>query len=213
MMNADPTQEPSPSETDVADAIVAEDQIVDPELVDAELVDAELVDADHDDDAAVSDQVNAAVSDQVNDDEVLGDVSEEMVVSLIAERDEYLDALQRLKAEFSNARRRNEEQAATLRKQAAADLVDKLLPILDSCDAALGQGIDAVGPIASMLSDTLTAQGLSRLESTGKPFDPELHDAVMHEDGEGEPTVAETLRAGYLWNDKVIRPAMVKVQG
>lgn len=141
------------------------------------------------------------------------DISEEAVVALIAERDEYLDALQRLKAEFANARRRTAEQASSQRQQAAADLVEKLLPVLDSCDAAVAHGIEEIAPIASALFDVLSAQGLSRLDPTGQPFDPEQHEAVMHEPGDGEPTVSETLRTGYVWNDRVLRAAMVKVQG
>lgn len=140
-------------------------------------------------------------------------ISEDAVVALIAERDGYLDALQRLKAEFANAKRRNAEQASSQRQQAAADLVEKLLPILDSCDAAIGHGIAEVEPIANALFDVLAAQGLSRLDPTGEPFDPEQHEAVMHEAGEGEPTVSQTLRTGYVWNERVLRPAMVKVQG
>lgn len=140
-------------------------------------------------------------------------ISEDAVVALIAERDEYLDALQRLKAEFANARRRNAEQASSQRQQAAAELVEKLLPVLDSCDAAVSHGIAEVEPIAAALFDVLKGQGLTRLDPTGEPFDPEQHEAVMHEAGEGEPTVAETLRTGYAWNERVLRPAMVKVQG
>jgi len=141
------------------------------------------------------------------------EVSEEAIVALIAERDEYLEGLQRLKAEFANARRRNAEQASTQRQQAAADLVEKLLPVLDSCDAAIAHGVSEVEPIATALFDVLAAQGLARLDPTGQPFNPEQHEAVMHEDGEGEPTVSETLRTGYIWNDRILRPAMVKVQG
>ncbi len=141
------------------------------------------------------------------------EISDEAVVALIAERDDYLDRLQRLKAEFDNARRRNAENAEQMRKQAASDIVEKLLPVLDSCDAALAQGFDQVAPIATSLFDTLSAQGLARFDPTGEAFNPEHHEAVLHEEGEGDPTVAETLRTGYVWNDRVIRPAMVKVQG
>jgi molecular chaperone GrpE len=141
------------------------------------------------------------------------ELSEEAVVGLIAERDEYLEALQRLKAEFANARRRSNEQAAAQRLQAAADLVEKLLPVLDSCDAALDQGIDQVKPISEALFEVLSAKGLRRVDPVGEPFDPQLHEAVLHEAGDGEQVVVETLRAGYSWNDRVLRPAMVKVQG
>lgn len=138
------------------------------------------------------------------------------LAAMTAERDEYLGALQRLKAEFANARRRNDEAAARTRKQAAANLVEKLLPVLDSCDAALAQGVEEVRPIGAALFEVLAGQGLKRLEPADAPFDPECHDAVMHEQGDGtstDQTVIETLRTGYIWNERVLRPAMVRVQG
>lgn len=140
-------------------------------------------------------------------------ISEEAVVALIAERDDYLDQLQRAKAEFANARRRLDERAAVQKAQAAAGLVEKLLPVLDSCEIALGQGVEDIRPIRDALVEVLTSQGLERLEPAGEPFDPEQHEAVMYEAGEGEQTVVETLRTGYRWNDRVLRAAMVKVQG
>lgn len=140
-------------------------------------------------------------------------ISEEAVVALIAERDSYLDQLQRSKAEFANARRRADERLDAQRAQAAASLVEKLLPILDSCEAALGQGIEDVRPIHDALFEVLSSQGLARVDAVGEPFDPEVHEAVMYEEGEGEQTVIEILRTGYRWNDRVVRAAMVKVQG
>jgi len=140
-------------------------------------------------------------------------ISEEAVVALIAERDDYLDQLQRAKAEFANVRRRDGERAEAQRAQAAATLVERLLPVLDSCEAALGQGIEDIRPISDALFEVLSAQGLERVDAAGQPFDPELHEAVMYEEGEGEQVVVETLRTGYRWNDRVLRAAMVKVQG
>lgn len=142
-----------------------------------------------------------------------GTISEDAIVTLIAERDEYLDALQRLKADFSNARRRADEQASLQRQHAATDLVNKLLPVLDSAQAALDQGVEEVRPLSDALFDVLAAQGLARVDPVGDPFDPELHEAVMFESGEGEQVVVETMRLGYSWNERVIRPAMVKVRG
>lgn len=140
-------------------------------------------------------------------------ISEEAIVALIAERDGYLDQLQRSKAEFANARRRADERLASQRAQAAASLVEKLLPILDSCEAALGQGIEDVRPINDALFEVLSNQGLERVDTVGELFDPEVHEAVMYEEGDGEQTVIEILRTGYRWNDRVVRAAMVKVQG
>jgi len=172
--------------------------------------------------AAVTDEALAALIDEQTaadseDDQAPAsapaEISEEAVVALIAERDGYLDQLQRSKAEFANARRRLDERAAVQKAQAAANLVEKLLPILDSCDAALGQGIEEIRPVSEALFDVLKSQGLERLDAVGEPFDPELHEAVVYEEGEGEQVVVETLRTGYRWNDRVLRAAMVKVQG
>lgn len=144
------------------------------------------------------------------------DISVDGVLATVtAERDEYLAALQRLKAEFANHKRRTTEQAEQQREQAAASLVEKLLPVLDSCDAAIAHDADAVKPISDSLLDALTRSGLERIDPDGEVFDPASHEAVMHEEGDGgdEPLVSEVLRAGYSWNGRVLRPAMVKVKG
>lgn len=159
----------------------------------------------------IDEQTAADGADQTG--QPVADISEETVVALIAERDGYLDQLQRSKAEFANARRRADERLEAQRAQAAASLVEKLLPILDSCDAALGQGIEDVRPISDALFEVLSSQGLERVDAVGEPFDPEVHEAVMYEAGEGEQTVIEILRTGYRWNERVVRAAMVKVQG
>lgn len=142
--------------------------------------------------------------------------ADDVLATVTRERDEYLEALQRLKAEFANHRRRTSEQASAQRDQAATTLVEKLLPVLDSCDAALAHDADTVRPIVDSLIGTLSAEGLERLEPNGELFDPELHEAVMHEAGDGDqsaPTVSQVLRAGYAWKGKVVRPAMVQVRG
>jgi molecular chaperone GrpE len=130
-----------------------------------------------------------------------------------AERDEYLDMLRRLQAEFENYRRRVEAQREEQRAQAAADLVRELLPVLDACDAAVAAGHGDVEPVRAQLLGTLEKHGLSTVAEAGVSFDPHVHEAVLHEEGDGEPVVAEVLRTGYLWNDRVVRAAMVKVRG
>ena len=82
-------------------------------------------------------------------------------------------------------------------------------------EAALGHNADEVEPIYKTMLDTLEREGLERLDPVGEVFDPNLHEAVMHEEGEPgeEPTVVASLRTGYAWKGKVIRPAMVKVKG
>ena len=162
------------------------------------------------DEQAAADQAAAGFGDAGLD---AVEISEEAVVALIAERDDYLDQLQRAKAEFANVRRRDGERAEAQRAQAAAGLVERLLPVLDSCEAALGQGIEEIRPIVDALFEVLAGQGLERVDAAGQAFDPELHEAVLYEEGEGEQVVVETLRTGYRWNDRVLRAAMVKVQG
>ena len=135
------------------------------------------------------------------------------------QRDEYLDALLRLQAEFDNYRKRVQRQQRETIENAAATLVKKLLPVLDTADLALAHGGgEDVKQVGGALFDILSKEGLERIDPEGQPFDPVLHDAVAHEPVEGQgapemPEVSEVLRAGYLWKGQVLRPAMVKVRG
>jgi molecular chaperone GrpE len=145
---------------------------------------------------------------------------------LTRERDEYLLALQRTQADFENYRKRiahqQEEQAA----RAAQHLVDKLLPVLDALDLAenhlkasldVGEGAKALHASRAMLMDILAKEGLERVDQPEVTFDPSVHDAVAHADGEGGPDgqtlVDEVMRSGYRWKGQVLRPAMVRVRG
>lgn len=135
------------------------------------------------------------------------------------ERDEYLDALLRLQAEFDNYRKRVQRQQREILENAAASLVKKLLPVLDTADLALAHGGgEDVKQVAGALFEILSKEGLERIDPEGQPFDPAHHDAVAHEPVEGQgapemPEVSEVLRAGYLWKGQILRPAMVKVRG
>ncbi len=143
---------------------------------------------------------------------------EDLVVDLervSTERDEYLDSLRRLQAEFENYRKAVAKRESDARARANNALVAELLPVLDACDGAVANGADDVAPVRTALIDALVKQGLERIEPTDAPFDPEQHEAVMHEagDGDGGPIVAEVLRVGYGWKGNVVRPAMVRVVG
>jgi molecular chaperone GrpE len=135
------------------------------------------------------------------------------------QRDEYLDSLLHLQAEFDNYRKRVQRQQREIVENAAATLVKKLLPVLDTADLALAHGgSEDVKQVAGALFDILSKEGLERIDPEGQPFDPAHHDAVAHEPVEGEgapemPEVSEVMRAGYLWKGQVLRPAMVKVRG
>jgi molecular chaperone GrpE len=133
---------------------------------------------------------------------------------LAAERDEYLEALQRVQAEFDNFKKRTARERSELTERAHAQLADRLLPVVDACEAAISHGASDVEPIYKTLLDVLEKEGLERMNAEGAPFDPTLHDAVMHEPGDSnEPVVTEILRTGYSWKGHVLRPAMVKVRG
>jgi len=143
-----------------------------------------------------------------------GDLGGIDLAAIIAERDEFRDTMLRVKAEFDNHRKRVARDDVEKREQAAAALAEKLLVVLDACDAAIAHGAADVEPIAKMLGELLEREGLEWVMPAGDPFDPTEHEAVMHEPGDGgAPVVLETLRIGYRWKGRVLRPAMVKVQG
>jgi molecular chaperone GrpE len=144
---------------------------------------------------------------------------EELIEALeatTAERDEYLDLARRTQAEFENYRKRVANQAADDIARATAGLVEQLLPVLDACDGAIVHGSAEVEPIFAALLQSLEKQGLARIDPAGDAFDPNLHEAVMHEpaaDGDEGTVVSDVMRPGYAWKGLVIRPAMVKVRG
>lgn len=134
--------------------------------------------------------------------------------AIAKERDEYLDLARRVQAEFENYRRRVDAQRDEQRERAAEQLARELLPVLDAGQAAAAAGMEDAAAIHGQLLATLTKQGLTVVEDPDVEFDPNVHEAVMHEEGDGSaPVVAEVLRTGYLWNERVLRPAMVKVRG
>jgi molecular chaperone GrpE len=148
-----------------------------------------------------------------------------------AERDEYLDALQRLQADFDNHRKRLERQLAESRERANQALLLRLLPVLDALDLAMahlrpddsaGEAASSLVQIHTLLRDTLAREGLERIDSVGVPFDPTIHDATAIDESEADdneaggpagPAVTEVWRPGYRMRDRVIRPAMVRVRG
>ena len=133
----------------------------------------------------------------------------------------YLEDLQRLKAEFENYRKRMVREQTGMIERASASVVERLLPILDNFELALMAAdrtkdyesmVRGVEMVYGELLEVLKREGLERIDSLHKPFDPELHEAVMHAEGEGdEIVVLDEMRPGYKLGGRVIRPAMVKV--
>src|SRR5206468_1916109 len=135
------------------------------------------------------------------------------VAGVARERDEYLDALRRLQADFENYKKRVEKQKIEHVERAMGQLVSKLLPVCDTADLAIAHGGgEEVKQVWTALFDALEREGLERIDPVGVPFDPTVHDAVAHDPGESRdgPEVVEVLRAGYRWKGRVLRPAMVK---
>ena len=140
--------------------------------------------------------------------------TEVSIDDVLKERDEFKDIALRVQADFENYRKRAASQMGDELDRALGKLVEQLLPVLDACEAAVAHGVEGVEQVWSSLIGALQKQGLEALDLAGKPFDPALADAVMHEEGDGsEPVVLEVLRTGYRWKGRVLRAAMVKVKG
>jgi len=149
----------------------------------------------------------------------LEDPLADLIASIEAERDGYLVDLQRVAAEFANFKKQAKKRITEVGSQARAELAEKLLPVLDACDLAVEHGADDVMPIQTSLVHALEPIGLEVLDPAGDLFDPNKHEAVLHEpvadedDEDGDQVVIEVLRRGYAWEGRVLRPAMVRVRG
>lgn len=128
----------------------------------------------------------------------------------------------RLMAEFDNYRKRTEKEKAGMYAMGAKDVVEKILPVVDNFERgfSLVAEEDAEDPftegmqkIYKQLMTTLTDLGVTPIESVGKEFDPNLHNAVMHVDDEsvGENIVVQEFQKGYMYKDSVVRHSMVQV--
>jgi molecular chaperone GrpE len=146
---------------------------------------------------------------------------EDDLASAKKEAAEYLEHLQRLKAEFDNYRKRVLREQTRAVEFATEPLVVRLLEVLDEFELALVAAeqkpdfhkfLRGVEMVYAKLADILKAEGLERIDAEGKSFDPSLHEALFQVDGgEGEPHVSDVLRTGYTLKGRVVRPAGVKV--
>ncbi len=151
-------------------------------------------------------------------DDPAGDASRELDEAR-TQRDEYLDALQRLKADFENFRKRNERDRVAQRDGAVRDVVLDVVPVLDNLERAveaLGQAdaslVEGVDMVRQQLVSVLGARGLEHIEVVGQRFDPTEHDAVsMAPAAEPEGTIIAEVQKGYRMGDTVIRAAKVVV--
>jgi molecular chaperone GrpE len=141
------------------------------------------------------------------------------VAALEKERDDYLDALQRLKAEFDNYRKRVARDQRELAARAHERLVRELVPVLDDLERALEAASEheeakleeGVRLVHRSLADALAREGLAEIETNGR-FDPHTQEALLSQPSEAEEgTVIQVLQKGYTLGDRVLRPARVIV--
>lgn len=135
---------------------------------------------------------------------------------------ELTEALQRERADATNIRRRHEEQITSLRTTVKAGVVRDLLPILDNFERALKHipkdieshdYVKGVSGVVKQFEKTLEDIGVKRIKTVGEVFDPNLHEAVSMEQGEGDKEIiSEELQPGYVLGDEVLRHSMVKVK-
>ena len=147
----------------------------------------------------------------------------EQVQKLRAEKDELMNMLVRRQADFENYRKRLEKERHAERHRGVELLVERLLPVLDAFDRALAehQGASADADeyrkgfelIRRQLWDTLSKQGVKRIESVGQEFNPHLHHAIerVETPDYSDGTIIGELQPGYMFHDRVLRPAMVRV--
>ena len=143
----------------------------------------------------------------------------EALAAAVRERDEYLDALQRLKAEFDNYRKRVAREQDAVRVRASEHLVKQLLPLLDDLERAVEAAVehgevkleDGVRLVHRSLANVLAREGLQEVETDGR-FDPHTQEALLSQPSEAaEGTVIQVLQKGYRLGDHVLRPARVVV--
>ena len=152
------------------------------------------------------------------------DERDRRIAELESQIEEFRNRLLRSQADFDNYRRRTQREKEEMAKYASAELIARLLPVLDNFERAIGaakssgdfealaKGVDM---IHRQLLQVLEQEGLKPMETVGQPFNPEIHEAVMRveSDEHEEGIIVEELQRGYILKDRVIRPAMVKVSG
>ena len=174
-------------------------------------------------DEAEQETVEAETAKEQTDKEVdAEEVTEEEVPKADKKAQEINDKLMRTIAEFDNFRKRSEKEKSAMFEIGAKAIIEKILPVLDNFErgldsisedekgSAFAQGIEQIyKQFVAVLDDA----GVKVIETVGKEFDPNLHNAVMHveDDSLGENIISEEFQKGYMYKDSVVRHSMVKV--
>ena len=147
---------------------------------------------------------------------------EKQVETSDREAEEYLDHLKRLKAEFENYKKRMVKERQQIVTWAIEDLIKEFLPVLDDLERAIDSAsisqdfsslIQGIKMVYDHFKQLLKKKGLEEISAQGEEFDPNLHEAIMRIESDEHPdnVVVEEMRKGYKFKDRVLRPAMVKV--
>lgn len=132
-----------------------------------------------------------------------------------SEAEEYKEMLQRLQADFENYRKRVEREKAEIKYCTKAELMAKLLPVLDSFELALKNSSDkekflkGVELIFAQFHGILSSDGVRQIDSVGKKFDPYMHEALMQRESEKDGIVLEELQKGYMIDNFVLRHSKI----
>lgn len=148
-----------------------------------------------------------------------GESEQDQLAQALAERDDYLEQLQRSRAEFINFRKRSEQERLKLGELFTANTLKQFLPVIDDFDRAMeavpekdqGSGwLAGISMIHQKLRGILERAGVEAIDALNKPFDPAVHEAVATEPGTSGGTVVEVYQKGYKLGDTLLRAAMVK---
>lgn len=193
------------------------EQDVDEQAQEPEVVDEDQDQQVEDQTAEVDESEAAEKKEETHDPEALLKEIEQ----LKAEKQQIYDRMIRLQAEFDNYKKRTQRERIAERKYQAQDLVTELLPALDNFERALQVEVtdatknimEGINMVYNQIKEALKSQGVEEIKTVGQEFDPNLHHAVMQVEEEDKQSneIVEELQKGYLLKDRVIRPAMVKV--
>ena len=170
---------------------------------------------------------DSKASDETKTSEETENASEEESISKKKDKkdeqiEELKDRLMRNMAEFDNFRKRSEKEKSQMFEVGAKDVVEKILPVIDNFErglAAIPEDLKenpftlGMEQIYKQFLTVLESAGVTPIDAVGKEFDPNFHNAVMHDEDEtmGENIVVEELQKGYMYRDSVVRHSMVKV--
>jgi len=158
---------------------------------------------------------------ELQETEEVEEVEEQPVQEEVDIEKELNDKYMRLLAEFDNFKKRTQKEKIQIYTDAAADVVEAVLPVFDNLQRAISSEVEGdaktvlegVKLIEKQFEDSLKNIGVTQINAVGEQFDPEMHNAVMHIDDEGldNNIVVEEFAKGYKYKEKVIRHSMVKV--